>query len=113
MNTKLLAALIVVGVLAIAVVGLVAAQVAITSPTPNGTSTGPANGGFFGWIGRCMGFGNAGYYGTQAAPSTAYPSQAGQPVNITVTDPNTGASTTYQGYQSYGYGCGGMMGFRP
>ena len=33
MNTKLIAALVIVGVLAVAVVGLVAAQVATSSPT--------------------------------------------------------------------------------
>ena len=136
MNTKLLAALIVAGILAIAVVGFVAAQVATTSPTPNGTSAS-ANGGFFGWIGRCFGIRGAPYYATTQAPAnqsqpitvtvtdpntnttTTYqgypgygmPFHQGQPENVTVTSPNTGAAASQQGY--YGYGCGGMMGFRP
>ena len=103
MNTKLIAALVIVGVLAVAVVGLVAAQVATSSP--NGTATnGTPNGGFFGWMGRCLGFRSSQYYGTGT------PVHQGVPANITVTNPNTGTTTTYQGYYGYG-GC--MGGFFP
>jgi len=111
MNTQLIAALIIAGVLAIAVVGLVVAQVASTTSSPNGAATGKANVGFFGLMGRMMGSRSMQFYGTSSSSSTGYPAQIGQPVNITVTDPNTGTTTTYQGY--YEYGCGGMMGFRP
>lgn len=94
MDTKLLAALIVVGVLAVAVVGLVAAQVVTSSPSPNGTaSNGALIGGFFGWMGRLMGLGGA--YGSQS------PTYVGQPQNITVTNPRNGTTTTYQGYYDY------------
>jgi hypothetical protein len=100
MNAKLIVALIIVGVLAVMVVGLVSAQTATTNP--NGTSNGAAN-GFFGWMGRCFGF-----RGTQnyAAGTSAY---QGQPANITVTDPNTNQTTTYQGT----YGPGRCMRFFP
>jgi hypothetical protein len=111
MNSKLIVALVVVGVLAGTVVGLVAAQVA-SSPTPNGTSGTAQRGGFFGWMGRCLGFrstySSAYYNGTQT-PVNGDPTVINQPENITVTDPNTGTTTTYQGY--YGYGCGMMRGF--
>jgi hypothetical protein len=135
MNIKLIAALVVVGVLAISLVGIIAvsAQVAASIPTPNGTvPNGASTGGFFGWMGRCLGFRGAPYYGT--GTSAVFPQQ---PLNITVTDPNTNTTTTYQGYGmpfypsqpqtvtnpntetttyqgNYGYGYGGCMrGFFP
>jgi len=105
MNSKLIVALIVVSVLAFVVVGIVASQAASTF-APNGTTSTASSGGFFWWIGRCLGF-RATYNN-----ATQVPAYVGQPENITVTNPNTSTSITYQGY--YGYGqCGGMMGFRP
>ena len=104
MNTKLIAAIVIVGVLAVMVVGLVSAQIATS--TPNGpTANGAANNGFFGWIGNCFRFRNAPAYGSQSsiAPNL--------PANIIATDPNTGTTTTYQGY--YGYGRCMGFGFRP
>jgi len=138
MNTKLIVALVIVGVLAVTFVGIVAAQAAFSSPAPNGkTTNGAPVGGFFGWMGRMMGFRGTQYYSTQATtnqeqpitvtvtnPNTnttttyqvppgygtsLYPSQ---PENITVANPNTGTTTTYQGYPEYG-GCGMMRGFYP
>jgi hypothetical protein len=104
MNTKLIVAVVLVGVLAIITVGLVAAQIATANP--DGTTANRAiYSGFFGWIGRCLGFKGASYYGTQAP---AYPIQA---ENITVYNPYTGTTKTYQG--CYGYGRCGMMGFYP
>jgi hypothetical protein len=105
MNTKLIMALILVGVLTVAV-GLVSAQITTPTTTPSTTSSnGTPNGGFFGWVSRCFGLGSPQYYGTQ---SPAY--QAPLPANITVTDPYTRQTTTYPGY--YGYGrC--MQGFYP
>lgn len=100
MNTKLIVALIIVGVLAVAVVGMVSAQIATS--TPNGTQAGATNNGFFGWMGRCFGLRGAQNYGTGTSVSQ------GQPLSITVTNPNTGTTTTYQ---SYGYGR--CMGFFP
>ena len=108
MNTKLIAALVIVGVLVVTVVGLVAAQIATSTPNPNGTT---ATGGFFGWMGRMMGSRGMQFYGTSSSLSTGYPAQIGRPVNITVNNPNTGTTTTYQGY--FGYGCSGIIGFRP
>lgn len=86
MNTKLIVALAIVGVLAITVVGLVSAQAIAPTYTPSATtgSTTPYGapiGDFWGWMGRCIGFSGA-QYGTQAP--------------------------TYQGYN--GYGMHGMMG---
>lgn len=101
MNTKLLVALAIVAVLAVAVVGLVSAQIATS--VPNGSPNGAKNNGFFGWMDRCSGFTGTQNYGTG---TTAY---QGLPANITVTDPFTGAITTYQGYA----GNGRCMGFRP
>jgi len=57
MNTKLIVALVIVAVLAVTVVGLVAAQIATSTPSPNGTTANGAHtGGFLGWMGRCLGF---------------------------------------------------------
>ncbi len=97
MNTKLIVALIIVGVLAATVVGLVAAQAVTQTSTPNGTNAnGAQTGGFFGWMGRMMGFGGAPYYSTQA------PIAGSQPLNITVTDPNTNTTKSYQVQPGYG-----------
>ncbi len=101
MNTKLIVALAIVAVLAVAVVGLVSAQIATSAP--NGSASGAANNGFFGWMGRCFGLRGTQNYGTG---TTTYQDL---PANITVTDPNTGITTTYQGYPGYGR----CMGFRP
>ena len=77
-------------VLAAVLIGAAYAQTETSSP-------GGAAGGFFNWMGRCLGF-RAAVTGT-----------ADQPLNVTVTDPNTGATRTFQ---SYGYGpC--MRGYYP
>ena len=101
MKTKLIVALVIVGVIALTVVGLAAAQIATANP--NGTTNGASNNGFFGWISNCFRFRSTPYYGTQSqiAPNL--------PVNVTVTDPYTSTTTTYQGY----FGYGRCMGFRP
>jgi hypothetical protein len=107
MNTKLIVALAIIGVLAVTTVGVVSAQIATSTPNPNGTATnGAQNGGFFGRVGRCFGLNGSQHYGTGT------PAYQGQPANITVTDPNTGQTATYQGYYGNGYGrC--MRGFHP
>jgi len=99
MKTKLIVALVIVGVLAVSLVGIVAvsAQVATSTPTPNGTApNGASTGGFFGWMGRMMGFRGAQYYGTGTSTVPQ------QPLNITVTDPNTNTTTSYQVQPGYG-----------
>jgi len=63
MNTRLTVALVIVGILAVAVIGLVAAQVATSAPSGT-TTNGTPSGGFFGWMGRCLGFRSSQYYGT-------------------------------------------------
>jgi hypothetical protein len=104
MNTKLIAALVIVGVLAVTVVGLVSAQIATSNP--NGTTAnGASNNGFFGWMGNCFRFRSSPNYGTQSSIAPNLPG------NMTVTDPNTGTTTTYQGYVGYGRCMG--FGFRP
>ncbi len=97
-NTKIIIALVAVAALALVVVGLVSAQVATTPPP--GTTTAPNSGGFFGWIGRCFGYGAAPYYGTQGqvAPNL--------PANATVQTPY-GNVPPVQGY--YGRGCWGRF----
>ena len=102
MTTKLIVALVLVGVLAVTIVGLVSAQIVTSNSNGTTTNSSPTN-GFFGWMGRCFGFRSTQYSGTQ---SPVYPNQPG---NITVTNPYTNTTTTYQGY----YGYGGCMGFRP
>ena len=109
MNTKLIVSLVVFGVLAVTVVGFAAAQAASTS-APNGTTGKAQSGGFFGWMGRCMGFRSTysgEYYNGTQTPANESPAYVGQPEQITVTEPNTGTSATYQGY--FG-GCGLMRG---
>jgi hypothetical protein len=92
---KIAVALIAIAALALVVVGLVSAQIA---PAPTSQSANPntaaTNGGFFGWIGRCFGYGtNQPYYGSN-------PYQAPQtPTNPSVPAPN-------QGNYGYGYGYG-------
>ena len=93
-TTKIIIATVAITALALAAIGLASAQLQ-TNQAYNGT-TAPNGGGFLGWISRCFGFGPQ-YYGT-TAPAYQAPLQA----NITVTDPNTNQTTTYQGY--YGYG---------
>jgi|GEM_PF-3183586 hypothetical protein len=100
MNTKLIVALVVLGVVAVALVGLVSAQITATpspSAAPNGAAAS-AN-GFIGWIGRCFGYGAAPYYGAQGqvAPNL--------PANTTV--PNPYVNPPVQGYYGYGRGCWG------
>ena len=97
MNTKLIVAFVLLGVLTVAAIGLVSAQVASPSPSPNGAQTD----GVWGWMGRCLGR-SAQCYGTQA------PGYACQPT----VDPNTG-EVPYQGYCGNGYGCGRMRGLYP
>jgi hypothetical protein len=102
MNTKLIVALVVFGVLAVTAVGMVAAQIAASNS--NGTTSGTTNNGFFGWLGSCLGFRCAQNYG-----STQTSLASNQPVSITVTDTSTSTTTNYQGH--YGYGCGMMRSF--
>jgi hypothetical protein len=91
MNIKLVVTFVLVGVLAVFVVGLVSAQIA--SPTPNGATTnGVTSNGFFGWMVRCLGSRGAPYYETE---TPAFPQQA---LNITVTDPNTNTTPSFQGH---------------
>ena len=107
MKTKLIVALVIFSLLAVTVAGLVAAQVATLTPSPNGTTAnGALTGGIFGWMDRCVGFKGASYYGNQ---SLAY---ASRHENITVYTPNTGTTTTHQGYSRHG-GCGMMRSFYP
>ena len=95
-KTKIAIALIALGAVAIAAIGLASAQLAAnqTYTDPATGTTAPYNGGFFGWLGRCFGFGPAQtYYGNPyAAPQ--------QPANSSQAAPYT----SYQGGYGYGYG---------
>ena len=86
--------MVIVGVLAVSLIGLVAAQIAAPSPsaTANGSINSSPYNNFFGWMGSCFRFRGAQNYGAQ---SPVYPNT---PANITVTNPNTNTTTTYQGY---------------
>ncbi len=103
-NTKIIIALVAIAALALIVVGLVSAQVAAIQNVPGATpSTAvPNNGGFFGWIGRCFGYGAAPYYGTQS------PIVPNLPANTTAPNPYVNAPPT-QGYYGYGRGCWGRF----
>ena len=102
MNTKLIVALVVIGVLALTVAGFVAAQAASASG-PNGATRSAQSGGFFGWMGRCLGFRGAPDYATGSIDNQT------QPITVTApTNPNTSTTTTYQRY--FG-GCGMMRGY--
>jgi len=94
-TTKIVIAAVAVTALALVAIGLASAQLQANQTY---TGTAASNGdGFLGWIGRCFGFGNSQYYGT-AAPAYQAPLLA----NITVTDPATNQTSTYQGYVGYG-----------
>ncbi len=92
-KTKIVIALVVLAAIALVAVSIASAQIAAT---PNPTTPTTPNNSFLGWIGRCFGFGGAPYYGTQA------PASGSQPLNITVTDPNTNTTTSFQTYPGYG-----------
>jgi hypothetical protein len=99
-TTKIVIATVAVVALALVAVGLASAQLQANQTY---TGTTPSNGGFFGWIGNCFGFGgNQPYYGTQ------YVAPQG-PASTTAPEPYA----PYQGsYYVYGYGpC--MRGFYP
>jgi hypothetical protein len=92
MKIKLLVALVIVGVLAVSLVGLVAAQIA--SPSPSGTGASANNSpinNFFGWVGNCFRFRGTPNYGVQT------PGYLNAPAN-TATNPYTNTTSTYQGY---------------
>ncbi len=72
MNTKVIVALAIVGVLAVAVVGLVSAQIATSNPDGS-TANGATNNGFFGWMGRCFAFRGTQNYGTGTSASQSLP----------------------------------------
>jgi hypothetical protein len=94
-KTKIAIALVALAAVALIAISLASAQIAATQ-TPNPTTGTAQIGGFWGWMGRCFGFGGAQYTATQAQTS------GNQPLNITVTDPNTNTTTTYQVYPGYG-----------
>jgi hypothetical protein len=93
-KTKIILAAVTLAAVAIVAVGYASAQIAATSNPTTGAAT-PYN-GFWGWMGRCFGINGAPYYGTQA------PTSASQPLNITVIDPNTNTTTSFQMYPGYG-----------
>ncbi len=98
-KTKIVIGLVAVVALALVIVGLASAQIAVNQ-TPVGVTpnTAAPNGGFFGWIGRCFGYGtNQGYGNQYVAPQVP-------------TDGSTPAP--YQGAYGYGYGYGPHMGLR-
>ncbi len=72
MNTKVIIALVAVTALALAAVGLAAAQIAQNQTVPGADpNTVPAE-GFWGWIGNCFGYRAAEpYQGQYVAPPTA------------------------------------------
>ena len=102
MNTKkIVIALVAVAALTLVVVGIASAQIA-PNQTPVGATpnTASPNGGFFGWIGRCFGYGtNQGYGNQYVAPQAP-------------SDGSTPAPTPYQGGYRSGYGYGPCMGLR-
>ena len=98
MNTKLIVALVVFGVLTVSLVGLVSAQVA-SSPSP---SDAQSVNGFVGWVGNCFRFNGAPGYGTQCSAAQNQPANTGAPNPYINTAPQ-------QGYDGYGDGCKGRF----
>lgn len=105
-TTKIAIAIAAIAAITLAVLGVAAASLISQNQTYLNTQTTQnnvaPNQGFWGWIGDCFGFGGTPYYANQAPA----------PANITVTNPYTGTTTTYQSYYGYGYG-GCMGGFFP
>jgi hypothetical protein len=103
-NTKIILALVAVAALALVVIGLVSAQVAATQNIPGATpsTTAPNNAGFFGWIGRCFGYGAAPYFGAQGQVAPIIPT------NPTTQNPYVNVPPA-QGYYGYGQGCRGRF----
>jgi hypothetical protein len=99
-KTKIVITLVAIAALTLVIVGLASAQVAASQTyagsTPNSIAS---SGGFFGWMGRCLGFGNSQPYGKQNIAPQA------QPTTGTIPTPN-------QGVYGYGYGYGPCMGLR-
>ncbi len=101
-KTKIVIGLVAVVALTLVIVGLASAQIAASQTPVGGTpnTAAPNNGGFFGWIGRCFGYGtNQGYVNQYVAPQAPL-------------DGSTPAPTPYQGGYGYGYGYGPCMGLR-
>ena len=65
-KTKIIIALVAIAALTLVIVGLASAQIAASQTyagaTPNSVAS---SGGFFGWMGRCFGFGNSQPNGNQ------------------------------------------------
>ncbi len=102
-KTKIAIALVALGAIAIVAVGLASAQLSAnqTYTDPATGTTVPYNGGFFGWLGRCFGYGPAQQY------YAANPYLAPQAPTANGTVPTPAPYTPYAPYQSgYGYGYG-------
>jgi hypothetical protein len=90
-TTKIVIALVAVAALTLVAVGVASAQIA-ANQAYTGTTLNIAaqNGGFFGWIGNCFGYGTNQGYGSQYAAPQA---------------PTDGTNPTPAPYQDgYGYG---------
>lgn len=94
-KTKIAITLVAIAALTLVAVGLVSAQITPTPTIPGATpNTASHNGDFFGWMGRCLGFGtNLQYYSSNPNVAPQAPSTPSVPA------PDQGNN----GY-SYGYG---------
>src|SRR5665648_562804 len=91
-KTKIVIVLVAIAALTLVIVGLASAQIAASQTYAGATPSATASsGGFFGWMGRCFGFGNSQPNGNQnVAPQIP-------PTTSSVPAPN-------QGSNGYGYG---------
>src|SRR5665648_1139871 len=65
-KTKIVIVLVAIAALTLVIVGLASAQIAASQTYAGATPSATASsGGFFGWMGRCFGFGNSQPNGNQ------------------------------------------------
>ena len=66
-TTKIIIAVVALATIALVIIGIAAAQI---TATPNPTTGITSNNGFWGWMGRCLGFREATYNGTAVPQGT-------------------------------------------
>jgi hypothetical protein len=99
-KTKIVIALVAVSAIALVIVGLASAQITEYQNTTTNPTAAPnevPNPGFWGWVGRCFGFGASQIY---ANPYLAPVQPA--PTNTSIPEP----AVPYQGGYGNGYGYG-------
>jgi hypothetical protein len=92
-KTKIIISLVAIAALALVVVGLASAQIAANQPYTSTSPNAASNNGFWGWIGRCFGYGaNQAYAGQYLAPQAPFVGSVPTPA------PNQGVYGNGYGY---------------